>query len=503
MVGVHTDKAISNSTEYQHKNDSHCTGLDPSIRGRIVGMVKAATTKTTGKGKTKDQGKTEVKEKKEKSQQTRNQLYQTQLIGTSLDILHAKECLPPFTDINDIDLPPKLKLVSESNVETAWLKQNVLSSSSGDLSLFEEDGKVLLEKINENVYGNESKSPSLLSEQNSKNEQSEPVPSIHSGCLKKSAIETKVAPEYQLDSNQVLEVLAHNVSDLSDISGSSVRSSNPPAYQPIEADNNYNLDSVDRDAKTEFYCGAPAQSKSSFINEKFHGGKKREPIYSGKSFSGMDQASFRGKSFLLTGKTDKRIVSRNSKLRFPNNKGEYWSPLVKPLSEFIEDGSNVKKASFSPQDEEIIKQIDILLLCDFSYNCGNIFMVSLEMVIFVVMISAALLYIFNELPPEFELIHIMFFDLIMIFTLFALNSYASREIKVNGQYKVNSFFKIYWHLLRKKIDMSFKENYLFLDDWYGDEKYRYIKAKLKEVSIYGSAGAIDLNYSFYRGIDSC
>ncbi|ODQ48413.1 hypothetical protein PICMEDRAFT_13990 [Pichia membranifaciens NRRL Y-2026] len=178
----------------------------------------------------------------------------------------------------------------------------------------------------------------------------------------------------------------------------------------------------------------------------------------------------------------KRDFSKNSKLRFPSKSGGYWIPHVKPLSEFLDFRFEEKVYTFSDQEMEIIKKLDYILACKFCYRGFNIVMMAFMFLVVSVFIMVTILYALEKMPPTFEAIHLMFFDLVVMFVLFAINSCASKEVRVEGQYAVRSYLRIYWHLIRRKFDSSFNKCYMFLDDWYGDDKYKFLKAKLQEIS---------------------
>lgn len=495
MVGTYFGKAISDSTESEYKNDPHSSNLVTSIRGRVIGMVETAKSETTGKhilrkNKTEKESKWGSQEK-QKSPQSKSQNFESQLTGLSLQSdLHIEAYLSPSTDLKEFDMPPKLKLVTESKGETAWLKPNLLSGSSGNISLFEEDDNILIDKTDGNLSTGEGKG---IVNYDSKDKPKNEPESLQFDCFHGTNLKTSLSTG-----------ISSNCEPSSKVAGSS----EPPAYQPLDRDNNQVSYFDDFDKQETSHWKFPSQQilSAEFLKDDLL--SKKNSIITGKirvqnCTTTNDRVSSNNNPYFINEQIDRRNFSRNSKLRFPSNKGGYWSPLVKPLSEFMDNEFKTNKGAYSAQDEELIKQIDMLLLCDFSYKCINILMVALEIILFIIILTATILYLLEELPQDIELIHIMFFNMVMIFTLFALNSYASREVKIDGQCRVNSFLKIYWHLIRKSFDTSFKEKYMFLDDWYGDKKYRYIKAKLREVSIYGSASAIDLSYSYYRDIDSC
>lgn len=180
--------------------------------------------------------------------------------------------------------------------------------------------------------------------------------------------------------------------------------------------------------------------------------------------------------------TNKRDFSKNSKLRFPSKSSGNWIPHVKPLCEFLDFRFEEKAFNFSDQELEIVKKLDYVLACKFCYRGFNITMMVLMFLDVSLFIVVTTLYALKKLPPKIELIHLMFFDLVVMFVLFAINSCASKEVRIDGQYAVRSYFRIYWHLLRRKFDALFDKRYMFVDDWYGDDKYKFINAKLQEIS---------------------
>lgn len=164
------------------------------------------------------------------------------------------------------------------------------------------------------------------------------------------------------------------------------------------------------------------------------------------------------------------------------NKSNCWESEVKPLSEFMNFKFEEKVISFSDNEMKLIKKIDYILACKFCY-CGlNIIIMVLIIIGSSLIIILPILYGNNKLPKEIEIIHVMFFNLVVMFIMFVLNSYASREVRIDGHYAVRSYIRIYWHLFRKKIDPNFHKKYLFLDDWYGDDKYKFIESTLLDKS---------------------
>lgn len=164
------------------------------------------------------------------------------------------------------------------------------------------------------------------------------------------------------------------------------------------------------------------------------------------------------------------------------NKNNYWKPEVKPLSEFMKFKFEEKVITFSDSEMKLIKRIDYILACKFCYSGLNIIMIILILIGSLLVVMLPILYGNNKLPKEIEIIHVMFFNLVVMFIMFVINSCASREVRIDGHYAVRSYIRIYWHLFRKKIDQSFNKKYLFLDDWYGDDKYKFIESKLRDKS---------------------
>ena len=179
---------------------------------------------------------------------------------------------------------------------------------------------------------------------------------------------------------------------------------------------------------------------------------------------------------------NKRDFSKNLKLKFPSKSVGYWIPHVKPLSEFLDSRFEEKVYTFTDQEMEVIKKLDYILACKFCYRGFNIIMMAFMFLVVSAFIIVTILYALEKMPPKFEAIHLMFFDLVVLFVLFAINSCASKEVRVDGQYAVRSYLRIYWHLIRRKFDSSFDKCYMFLDDWFGDDKYKFLKAKLQEIS---------------------
>ena len=180
--------------------------------------------------------------------------------------------------------------------------------------------------------------------------------------------------------------------------------------------------------------------------------------------------------------SSKRDFSKNSKLRFPSKSGGYWVPRLKPLAEFLDYKFEGKKYEFTDEEMEFIKKIDFLLSCNFCYRGFNILMMMSMILNLSAIIVVTTLFALEKLPIVIELIHILFFDLVALFILFTLNSCASREVRINGEYAVISYVRIYWHLMKRSISSKYREKYLFIDDWFGDDKSKFIKKNLKALS---------------------
>lgn len=180
-------------------------------------------------------------------------------------------------------------------------------------------------------------------------------------------------------------------------------------------------------------------------------------------------------------KSNNKNCSRNINLKFPSRNGGYWIPHFKPLSDFMDFKFEEKVITFSDEEIEIIKRFDYILAYKFCYRGFNIIMMNLMFLCILLLIIVPTLYVLASLPKSFELIHLMFFILVIMFILFVINSCASKEVRIDGRYLVRSYVKIYWHLFRRKFDRNFNISYMFLDDWYGDDKYKFLKAKLNEI----------------------
>lgn len=180
--------------------------------------------------------------------------------------------------------------------------------------------------------------------------------------------------------------------------------------------------------------------------------------------------------------SSKRDISKISTFKFPSKSSDHLTSNLKSLAEFLDLRFETEAHQFSPEEKEAIKKIDSILLCKFYYRGFNIIMILLIVMIVLALTVITILYFLKKIPAEVELIHIMFFNLVALFVLFTVNSCASREVRTSGKYAVNSYFKIYWHLFRKKFDKKFADNYLFINDWYGDDKDKFIKEKLKEIA---------------------
>lgn len=180
--------------------------------------------------------------------------------------------------------------------------------------------------------------------------------------------------------------------------------------------------------------------------------------------------------------SNKRDCSKNSRLKIPSKSGGYWVPPMKPLSDFMDFKLNEKDYEFTEQELEIVRRLDYFLACNFCYRGFNIILIILLFIGFSLLIIVPVLYFLNKFSSDIEFSHMLFFNLVDMFVLFAISSCASKEIRIDGHYAVRSYLKIYWHLIRRKIDKKFNNKYLFLDDWYGDDKYKFIRAKLYEIS---------------------
>lgn len=195
----------------------------------------------------------------------------------------------------------------------------------------------------------------------------------------------------------------------------------------------------------------------------------------------------------VTNLPKQRDCSQNTKMRFPSKSGGWWIPHLKPLADFLDCTFEEQKYTFNDTELEFVKRVDYLLSCKFCYRGFNILMMSFMILDIALFVTVSSLFLADELSIEIELIHILFFDLVALFVLFALNSCASREVRVNGQYAVISYIRIYWHLMKTHVNVKFGQNYLFIDDWYGDDKYKFIKKKLYGPPEFELMTEVDLN----------
>lgn len=575
MVGAYFNKTLSDSARSQSEDDSYPSGLDSSIRDRSHGMVK--TTETTRGSFIKTDGYKERIQYHEKRQetQTKRQKYQTQPTALSLQSdLNLDAYISPTTGLNDVDMPPRLKLITMSQGETAWLKPDLLSESSGHLSAFEENSQISTSdsqlKFPQSIVSN-NEDDTMNSSQQSYTKKDSLSSNYKSSSNKTESFENR----YGLSSSQSSNIAYVNtnvspstVNITKSTKSSSVKiDDSPPSYHGVSSvrerngyvDSNVfvNKNSSDEDGYSgnnisENYAdeeydeseeesktrSSPMKSKnsastglpisnsnsncytqvSSSVNESelrmFGVSTESELIHSKHHSNDMsiDKVA-RVNSPLIshsfgkikqfddnTTTEGKRDFSKASRLRFPSNTGGYWIPHVKPLAEFMDCKFEASKSNFTEKDKEFIRQIDSILICGFCYKGLHIMMLGFQFLMVSLFVTVTALYSVEELPQEVELIHLLFFNLVVFFVLFAVNSCASREVRVNGQYRVISYIRIYWHLLRKNIDKSFGERYLFVDDWYGDDKYKFVRSKLREISLFGSPSSVDISKHFYDDI---
>ncbi|ODV87602.1 hypothetical protein CANARDRAFT_21548 [[Candida] arabinofermentans NRRL YB-2248] len=89
------------------------------------------------------------------------------------------------------------------------------------------------------------------------------------------------------------------------------------------------------------------------------------------------------------------------------------------------------------------------------------------------------MFFFNNygllLPEGFELIHLFFISLVLILIIFIIAGLGSREVKKSGRFVIVPFFIIFFKVL-------VWPDYQFIDDWFGDDKYEFLRFKLTQAT---------------------
>lgn len=442
MDGVHSDSSIPHNSESKSENDPNCTTLDETIRDKRIplsqsissrssnsassGVSKGLDTITDSKIESVDSGKAELDELK--IENALNQIITESLKSTKQNDNRNLQVMVHPRSNNFYDNNTALNFNRSETFkqnETVFLDLNRMADDNDDAQLPYFEGSFFQNLLNS------SSQPSLeyniLSENDSHS-------SVTNSKINQQYIfrELSATDEVQLDNIEYLENII-----LKD-------------YH----DNERNKQFIDS-------C-----INSGNITEKTK--LKKE----GPKYPFMQQSS-------LT----KRDFSNVSNLRFPSKNGAYWMPNLKPLAEFLDFTLKEEEYKISEEERIVIKKIDSILAQKFCLRAFNIITLIMMFSVSLVSILVTILYIYGKLSRKFELIHALFLNSVIVFLLFGINSCASREVRIDGKCTIKSFIMIYWHLLRKRFDKSFNESYLFIDDWYGDNKYKFIRAKLQEISL--------------------
>lgn len=467
--------SLSNNTKHQYKTDGHTPNLDSTVRVEKVPLQlipntelrkdplswgfsgsiqtpsssfkKELETKSLNNTKTSDHTQCQTLSQKTMclncTSDQANDYIGSGKLETDLDESDYVPSPNSITQLKQFRSPPKLSLIPKSKGETAWLRSSLLSDSSNSFFGSEKD----LQKLVSPTSSINKDKPSILElqDQNSSNN-NENHHNISKREIKQVEDDQSVqdySPSKNIQQIENLIIEDYEKQKQFEIQAGYCTSSSVQSEHINELSNDECVDNLIQKHANN--------SKFSFINGNENLEKKRD-------------------------------VSNRSKLRFPSKSGGYWIPHLKPLSDFMDFRFEQKVYEFTEQEKNIIRKIDSILACKFCYKGFNIIMMIIMFLDISVFIIVSILYITEKMPKEIELIHILFFNLVTLFILFGINSCASREVRIGGQYHVKSYINIYWHLLRRKYDSVFDKEYLFIDDWYGDDKYKFMKAKLQEIA---------------------